>query len=118
MTDSIALLNQSSAVLTQANPHSNAVACWIARAALESVVDDLLTARGRSAPQASMRSKLSVLQVAFEDTDLPARAEYAWSRLSQACHHHAFQLTPVSTEVRHLIDLVGSLPAAIAGSSN
>lgn len=57
-----------------------------------------------------MRSKLTVLQVAFGPDDaLPARAGYAWSGLSQACHHHAFELAPTVSEVRHLIQLVGTL---------
>lgn len=111
MSSPASLLEQASAVLDGAtDAHSNRAACWIARAALEKAVDDLLTAQQRSAPDASMRSKLTVLQVAFEqDNDVPARAEYAWSRLSQACHHHAFELSPNATEVRHLIGLVEML---------
>ena len=78
---------------------------------MESAVDDLLDTKHRSAPDATMRSKLTVLQVAFgkDDDDLLARADYAWSGLSQACHHHAFELAPTVTEVRHLIQLVGML---------
>ena len=111
MSRSDSLLDQASAVLEGASDaHSNRAACWIARAALENAVDDLLAAKQRSAPDASMRSKLTVLQVAFDqDNDVPARAEYAWSRLSQACHHHAFELSPNATEVRHLIGLVEKL---------
>lgn len=111
MSSSASLLEQASAVLEGASDaHSNRAACWIARAALENAVDDLLNAKQRSAPDASMRSKLTVLQVAFEqDNDVPARAEYAWSRLPQACHHHAFELSPNATEVRHLIGLVEKL---------
>ncbi|MDQ3485608.1 MAG: hypothetical protein M3445_09420, partial [Actinomycetota bacterium] len=95
------LLEQASAVLEEASSaHSNRAACWIARVALESAVDDLLETKQRSAPDASMRSKLTVLQVAFDQNDaVSARAEYAWSRLSQACHHHAFELSPTATEV-------------------
>ncbi|MFL5406415.1 MAG: hypothetical protein ACJ79O_11210, partial [Myxococcales bacterium] len=55
-------------------------------------------------------SKLTVLQVAFlQEDDIPTRADYAWSRLSQACHHHAFELAPTAAEARHLINLVGTL---------
>jgi hypothetical protein len=111
------LLDQASAVLEGASDaHSNRAACWIARAALESAVDDLLDTQQRSAPDASMRSKLTVLQVAFaQDSDVPARAEYAWNRLSQACHHHAFELAPTATEVRHLIGLVAGLSDPVRG---
>lgn len=111
MSTSDSLLEQASAVLEGASDaHRNRAACWITRAALENAVDDLLDAKQRSAPDASMRSKLTLLQVAFDqDNDVPARAEYAWSRLSQACHHHAFELSPNATEVRHLIGLVETL---------
>lgn len=110
MSNAASLLEQASTVLSEATGYSNRAACWIARAALESAVDDLLATRGRSASEASMRSKLSVLQVAYEhEPDVAVRAEYAWSVLSQACHHHAFELTPAALEVRHLIELVAAL---------
>jgi hypothetical protein len=110
VTGSAALLEQASTVLAEATANSNRAACWIARAALESAVDDLINARHRSAPDATMRSKLTVLQVAYEqDSDVAVRAEYAWNGLSQTCHHHAFQLGPTATEVHHLIQLVATL---------
>lgn len=57
-----------------------------------------------------MRSKLSVLQAAYQaEADIAGRAEYAWNRLSSACHHHAFELTPVNSEVLHMIELVSAL---------
>jgi hypothetical protein len=57
-----------------------------------------------------MRSKLTVLQVAYEqDPDVVLQAEYAWNALSLACHHHAFELTPAGGEVRHVIDVVAAL---------
>lgn len=107
MTSASGLLEQASDVLQRAAPHSNRAACWITRAALERAVDDLLEARRLSAAAASMRSKLIVLQVAFEqDGDLAALADHAWTRLSRACHHHAFELAPSATEVQHLMEMV------------
>jgi hypothetical protein len=66
-----------------------------------------------------MRSKLTVLQVAYEQDhpDVAVRAEYAWNGLSQVCHHHAFELTPPASEVRHLIGLVAALLPNDAGQS-
>jgi len=49
VSNSQPLLEQASAVLDEATPYSNRAACWIARAALESAVDDLLAVRDRSA---------------------------------------------------------------------
>lgn len=109
MSGTPTLIEQAASVLEGATAHSNRAACWIARAALESVVDDLLADKQFSAPEASMRSKLIILQVAFEHGPTSARADYAWSRLSVACHHHAFELAPAASEVRHLIELVARL---------
>ena len=110
MSNAAALLKQASAVLADPSGYSNRAACWIARAALECAVDDLLAVRARGAPDATMRSKLAVLQVACEhEMEIAASAEYAWNHLSRACHHHAFELTPAISEVHHMIVLVSSL---------
>lgn len=118
MSTTASLLQQASAVLGAATAHSNRAACWIARAALESAVDDLLDTKQSGAPEATMRSKLTVLQVAFsQDETVPVRADYAWSRLSQACHHHAFELAPTAGEVGHLIHLVETLANDVSSAA-
>jgi hypothetical protein len=110
VSTSASLLEQASSVLEGAGGHSNRAACWIARAALESAVDDLLDTTNTPAPDATMRSKLTVLQVASGvDSTIPGQADYAWNGLSRACHHHAFELSPTATEVRHLIAVVAGL---------
>lgn len=85
-------------------------ACWLARAELESLVLDLLRARGINAESSSERGKLSCLEGAYTDErDLTFKAEFAWNRLSEACHQHAYQLSPTYSEAKHLIDLVSEL---------
>lgn len=113
------LLAQAASVLEEATPHANRAACWIARAALESAVDHMLASENLDAPEATMRSKLTVLQVAFQtdEPNVPAVAQYAWSALSRACHHHAFELTPPASEVQHLIGLVRELADPAASNS-
>lgn len=114
MTLSTTLLDQAYAVLESGDAHSNRAACWIARAALESVVDELLEGRRRAAPGATMRSRLTVLEVAYDhDPEVPALAQYAWTGLSKASHHHAFELSPGVVEVKHLIGLVRQLSAVL-----
>lgn len=106
------LLDQASAQLDRGDPHANRRAAWFARSALEDVVLELLAAKGVDVgPTASGRARLGCLESLYRDDDplLPARAEYAWSRLSQACHQHAYELTPTYAEVAHLIRVVGSL---------
>jgi hypothetical protein len=96
--------------LSVGKTHSIRAACWVARSALEVVVSDLLAQRSYSPGDASMRSRLSCLEVAYADRPaLVLTAEYAWSGLSNACHHHAFQLSPSLAEARHLVGLVGQL---------
>lgn len=81
--------------------YGNRAACWIARAALESAVDDLLVDRKSAAPAATTRSKLTVLEVAnAQNPEVHALAGYVWSGLSRASHH-GFELTPAAAEVQH-----------------
>lgn len=91
--------------------HSLRTACWLSRLALERAVGDLLEAKGVSAPRATMASRLSALEVLYREDDptVAQRAEYAWSRLSNASHYHAFELTPSVAEVRGLVDMVSQL---------
>ena len=62
-----------------------------------------------------MRSMLTCLQVAWaSDPSVVERAEYAWSRLSNACHQHAFELSPTAMEAATLAATVVSLMEAAA----
>lgn len=91
--------------------HSVRAACWIARNALEEEVRRLLLAKRLDPGRASMRSQLSCLEASYRDENpsVVLDAEYAWARLSAAAHHHAFELDPSITEVRHLLNLVSNL---------
>ena len=96
--------------LQSSEPHSLRRACWLARAALEVKIDELLSARGVAATAASERAKLSCLEGVYsDDRTLARRAEYVWSRLSEACHQHAYELSPAYAEVAHLIELVSEV---------
>lgn len=93
-------------------PYSNRIASWFTRAALEEIIKDLLLARNIDPGRASGTARLSCLEVAYRDTpEIAARAQYAWDRLSQACHQHAYELSPTSSEVEHLMEIV----AGVAG---
>ena len=104
------LLDTARAHLGSNDPLAIRRACWLARAALESAVIDLLSARGIDVTKASERGKLSCLEGAYaDDRQLTSRAEYAWSRLSEACHQHAYQLSPTHVEAKQLIELVAGV---------
>lgn len=97
-----------------ARPEARRGACWLARAELEDAVRQHLRARGYEVGSASMRSLLICLEVAVAaEPGLSQRAKYAWLGLSRAAHHHAFELSPSLSEVRHLIDLVEKVDAAL-----
>lgn len=84
---------------------------WIARAALEEAVGDLIRARDLDPGSGSgMRSQLSCVQSLYENTpEVVEAAEYAWVGLSQASHQHAYLLDASPSEVEHLLDLVASV---------
>jgi hypothetical protein len=53
----------------------------------------------------TMCSQLVVIRVFYGD-QVSNTANIAWIGLSNACHHHAYELTPTVEEVRHWLGLV------------
>lgn len=102
-------LASAEAVLAGTASERNRMACWLARSALESAVDELVLSSGWDAGSASMRSKLTVLQVLQGDRTVAAQAHYAWARLSRACHQHSYELSPAYSEVRDLLAQVSAV---------
>lgn len=87
---------------------SSRIAAFLARQALEDIVEQRCAEFGVVAPRAVARSKLLVLR-AFDSADAADRAAYAWNRLSTACHIHAYELQPSREEVEHLCAVVEAL---------
>lgn len=115
------LLAQADQLLTGAagaRSHSLRAACWLARAALEDTVRALLEAKQLDPGTASMSVALSCLHAAYQGSEplIPLHADVAWSGLSRASHHHAYELSPTISEVRHLLQLVAGLAAHPSGS--
>ncbi|MGV0718650.1 hypothetical protein ABQE93_24935 [Mycolicibacterium sp. XJ662] len=54
------------------------------------------------------RSKLLILR-AFDTAAVADRAAFAWNRLSNACHLHAFKMRPAAMEVERLCGVVAEL---------
>jgi hypothetical protein len=46
-----------------------------------------------------MRVQLIFLRTYLGDAELAGRAGHAWSALSRACHHHAYELAPTAAEL-------------------
>lgn len=98
-------LQRAETLLASGLPGANRMAAWLARSALESGVVRRLEGLGHDTRGASMRSRLTCLHVL--DEERASDAEFAWHRLSGACHQHAFELAPTAGEVRRLIEQVG-----------
>ena len=90
-------------------------ACWVARRGLETMVPLLLERRDVDPGEASMKVQLICLSVAYRDDPvLVSDLASAWDQLSRACHHHAYELTPTTTEVQHLISCLRSAESLLA----
>lgn len=106
----VALLGQAQRVINEPRPDglSSRIAAFLARQALEVIVDERCTDLGAPAAWASMRTKLAVLR-SLDAEEAADSAAIAWNRLSSACHVHAFELQPSAAEVQHLCGVVASL---------
>lgn len=114
MTGRTELLNYADEVLDGViplGPRAARTAALLARLALEDWLNEQSAswcASGAKPP--TMTSKLIVLS-RKNGTDVGERARRVWHALSRAVHHHAYELQPSSTEVRHLVGQVRKLAA-------
>lgn len=93
---------------SRADGLSARMAAFLARQALEEIIVQRCVALGADVRRANGRSRLVVLR-ALDTRDTADCAAVAWSRLSLACHVHAFELQPSTAEVEHLCAMVASL---------
>jgi len=84
-------------------------AAFLARKAFEDKITESCRLRGAAIDRASIRSKVIVTRVLCGD-DAGDRADLVWAGLSQACHHHAYELAPAADEVSRWLDLIATLP--------
>ena len=93
-----------------------ACACLI-RLALENGIDAYWQ---RAAPPVarygSRRTKLLMLRNRVDRT-VVRRASFAWATLSRATHHHCYELSPTSAELRRLHAEVTALVAHLDGQA-
>ncbi|MEV6890918.1 hypothetical protein [Kribbella sp. NPDC051137] len=94
-----------------ATPRRIRIAAFLTRQALEDEIEAHCEQLVAPMPfPVRMRSRLSVLK-ALDETGFSRTAEYAWTALSQACHHHSYELSPTISELRHLHSTVAGLAA-------
>lgn len=88
-------------------------AALTARRALEETLDALWEKRARGLERASGRAQLACLTTFLGDDELAADVTFAWSALSEACHHHDYELTPTWAELEANIAVVERLIARV-----
>jgi hypothetical protein len=78
-------------------------------------MDDLWRVRAPGVEHCSTRAQLLCLRSYLRDKDgLGDRVAYAYSGLSRASHHHAYELPPTAGELANWMDTVGDLIGAVA----
>ncbi len=80
-------------------------AALLGRQALEHSLTQFWLSTKPGVEQATMRAQLLCLPE-YADPDLARRVRYAWHALSGACHHQAYDLPPVASELQGWLDEV------------
>jgi hypothetical protein len=88
-------------------------AALLARQALEAALEDFWRLKGPGIETANMRSQLLCLPILLGDAALAGRVAYAWSALTRACHHHPYELAPVTPELTRWLDVTEDLIVVI-----
>ncbi len=84
----------------------------LTRQALERSMDELWAAKSPPMLGATTRAKLLCLRHWIQP-EVAGRAAYTWSALSEACHQHAYDLAPTSSELAGWIESVDELQRTI-----
>ena len=106
----VELLGQAQQILATRSTSglSSRMAAFLARQALEEIIDERCAGLAAPAPSATTRSKLLILR-ALDTAEAADRAAAAWNRLSNACHLHAYEMQPSTAEVEQLCGVVAGL---------
>jgi hypothetical protein len=122
MTTANTYLAAADKLLTQLVPGTRGTwprACaWLIRLALEAELAAFWAASRR--PEIgvcrSRRAQLLLLP-RYSTRELGRRASHAWGALSQACHHHSYELALTAAELRHLRDEVIAIVTGLRATS-
>ena len=90
-------------------------AAAVARQALEEAVATQCALLVGGLQRPTMRSQLIIVRE-LGDRQTGTTAQVAWDGLSQACHHHAYELQPTIEEVRGLVLLVQQVASTSANT--
>jgi len=62
-----------------------------------------------------LRAQLLCLPCCFDDPQLSRTISYTWAALSNACHHHVYELAPTAAEIAGWIDTVEAMLEGLNG---
>jgi len=96
----------------------------LGRQALEHALDRLWASRAPELQGTPARVQLLCLASYVGDPDLVGRVNTVWWNLTNACHHHLYELAPTAVELRRwledaaeVVDALENAPGAIPSSS-
>ena len=114
------LLDMADGLLRRADPATAGLwpraSALLALHALEASLLRLWERRTLDLQGCSMRTQLICLRSYLEDARLAARTGHAWSALSRACHHHAYELAPTLGELQSWFSVVSELVQRVGGA--
>lgn len=103
MTDPSRLLELAREMLGNAEPATAGLwpraAALLGRQALEISIAEIWRRRQPQMLGCSARAQFLALTEIADIGSLASRARYAWTTLSRACHHHAYELSPTDAEL-------------------
>jgi hypothetical protein len=122
VTNAAELLEEARGLLTRSSPETAGLwpraAALLGRQALEAALDDVWRAKKLTLATCSTRAQLLCLREYLGDAELAGRVAQAWGALSRACHHHPYELAPVTGELeRWLATTAQVIRAAAPGPS-
>jgi hypothetical protein len=110
------LLDAADGLLRLADPTTAGLwprtSALLALDALETSVERLWQRHSLDFASCAMRTQLICLRSYLDDPPLAARAAHAWSALSRASHHHAYELAPTAVELQSWFAVVRELVRA------
>lgn len=84
----------------------------LARQALERAVAREIMQFGAIPENISFEAQFLALEGTPVDVELAREAAWTWAALSQACHHHAYELPPTQGELTRWIESAGRFVGA------
>ena len=102
-------------LLTRPDPGTTGLwpraAAFLGRQALEDAMSWCWMSRAPGLEDCSKRAQLLCLPEFLEDEDLAGSAAHVYGRLSLACHHHPYELSPTASELSAWLDEVDRILA-------